>query len=162
MAIKSGRYGTVKWDPTGAGTGPGLALIASLNKWKADFKTDHIKVTCFGDANNVYVPGMKDVSGTVDGFWNSAELALFEAADQETPGFLELSPNSTEPTFKWSGKAYMDASIDCSVDGAPAVNGTFMAAGPWTMAGGTLLAAGAPTDDRIAALERELSRLRAA
>lgn len=130
MAIKTGRYGLVKYDP--AGVTP-VALV-SLNKWKLDTKTDKIPVTCFQDTNKVYVPGMKDLSGTISGFWNSTNVVLFEAADAETPGLLELIPNSTEPTFKWSGLAYIDAAIDCSVDAAPAISGSFMAAGSWTMA----------------------------
>lgn len=127
--IKAGRYGQVKYDP--AATTP--VVVVSLNKWKLDLKTDKINVTCFGDLNKVYVPGLKDVSGTISGFWNSDEVTLFEAADAETPGMLELVPNSTEPDFKWSGLGYMDASLDTSVEGAPAIAGTFMAAGPWTM-----------------------------
>src|SRR4029453_7516396 len=128
MAILSGRNGQVLWDPTGGAT---LVAIVSLNKWKADFKTDKIDVTCFGDQNKVYVPGMKDVSGDISGFWNSADPALFDAADAVTPGMLNLVPSTVEATFFWTGLAYMDASIDTSVDGAPAVTGTWMAAGPW-------------------------------
>jgi hypothetical protein len=126
--IKAGRNGQVKYDA--AGNTP--VEIVSLNNWKLDLKTEKINVTCFGDQNKVYVPGMKDLNGTFAGFWNSDELTLFEAADVDTPGLLELIPNSTEPTFKWSGLAYMDASIDTAVEGAPSVQGTFMAAGPWT------------------------------
>src|SRR4029453_12913914 len=85
IMIKSGRYGEVWWDPTGATT---YVKLLSINKWKADFKTDKIDVTCFGDANKVYVPGMKDVSGDFSGFYNSADLTIFEAADQDTPGAL--------------------------------------------------------------------------
>ena len=128
--IKTGRYGQVLWDATGATPGTPVAII-SLNNWKLSLKTDRIDVSCFGDVNRVYVPGLKDVSGSVAGFWNSDELALVEAADQETPGLLKLVPNSTEETFFWSGLAYMDADIDTSVDGAPALSGTFSAAGPW-------------------------------
>jgi hypothetical protein len=127
--IKAGRNGQVKYDP--AGTTP--VVIVSLNKWKLDLKTEKINVTCFGDANKVYVPGMKDLNGTISGFWNSDEVTLFLAADADVPGLLELLPNATEPEFKWSGLAYMDASIDTAVEGAPAVQGTFMAAGPWEM-----------------------------
>ena len=130
MAIKSGRYGTIKYDP--AGITP-VALV-SLNGWELDLKTGKFKVTCFGDTNEVYVPGMKDINGTLSGFWNSSNVVLFDAVDAETPGKLELAPNSTEPTFTWSGLAYLDAKIDCKVDGAPAVSGSFMAAGPWVMA----------------------------
>lgn len=131
MAIKTGRYGQVLFnaDPGGAGT---PVLIASLNKWALSLKTDHIEVTCFGDANKVYVPGLKDVSGTIEGFWNSEETTLFDAADSPDPGELKLVPNSTEATYFWSGLAYMDADIDVGVSEAPTVTGTFMAAGPWT------------------------------
>jgi hypothetical protein len=131
----------VLWDP--AGVVPGTPVeIVSLNNFKLSLKTDKIDVTCFGDLNKVYVPGMKDISGSVSGFWNSEDVTLVEAADAETPGLLKLVPNSTEPTFFWSGLAYMDADIDTSVDGAPALSGTFMAAGPWTREPvGTVLAA---------------------
>lgn len=130
MAIKTGRYGTIKYDP--AGTTP-VALI-SLNKWKMSQATPMSKVTCFGDSNDVYVPGMKDLKGSVSGFWNSTNVVLFDAVDAATPGLLELAPNSTEATFKWSGLAYLDADIDCSVDGPPTVMSNFTAAGAWTMA----------------------------
>ena len=130
MAIKTGRYGSVKYDATGAG-GATLVEIVSLNAWKLSIKTDKEDVSCFSDTNKVYVPGLKDLTGSVSGFWNSAELTLFEAADAPTPGLLELMPNSTETTFKWSGLAYLDADIDCSLS-APKVTGTFAAAGPWT------------------------------
>ena len=136
--IKSGRDRQVLYDA--AATLP--VVIASLNKWKLSLKTDKINVTCFGDQNKVYVPGMRDISGTFSGFWNSDELTLFEATEAETPGKLELVPNSTEPTFKWAGLAYMDAEIDTSVEGAPAVTGSFMAADTWTQPTGVVLADG--------------------
>jgi hypothetical protein len=131
MAIKTGRYGQVKWDA--AATTP-VALI-SLNAWTGDFKTEFEDVTCFLDTNRVYIPGLKNAEGTIGGFWNSANIEIFEAAEQETPGMLELVPNNTEPTFLWSGLAYMDASIDCSL-GAAKVTGTWKAAGPFSLEGG--------------------------
>jgi hypothetical protein len=130
MAIKSGRLGQVMYDP--AGTTP-VALIA-INAWKMDQKTDHIDVTCFGDTNKVYVPGLKDCTGEFSGFWDSTNRVLWTAVDATSPGLLKLVPNTSEGTFFWSGKAYLDASINTKVDGAPEVTGTFMAAGPWTMA----------------------------
>jgi hypothetical protein len=133
MAIKSGRNGDVKWDPTGGAT---TVSIISLNNWKLSLKTDKIDVTCFGDQNKVYVPGMKDISGSVAGFWNSSELALFEATDATVPGMLELIPDTTDAaatTMLFKGLAYLDADIDTDVQGAPAVTGTILAAGPWTL-----------------------------
>ena len=127
--IKTGRYGEVAYDPTGAAA---TTAIISLNGWKLSLKTDYEDVTCFQDVNKVYVPGMKDISGTVAGFWNSTSTVIFDAADAETPGMLKLSPNTTEPTFFWTGLAYLDADIDCTVKGAPKVASTFKGAGPWS------------------------------
>jgi hypothetical protein len=128
MAILTGRYGQVLYDPLGA---TATVPIVSLNAWKLSTKTEKEDVSCFGDANKVYVPGLKDLSGSVGGFWNSADLTLFEAADAATPGMLKLLPNENEATFFWSGLAYLDADIDCTLK-APKVTGTFVAAGPWT------------------------------
>ena len=135
MAIISGRNGQVLWDP--AGTTP--VEIISLNAWTADFKTEYEDVTCFGDVNRVYIPGMKDAGGTLGGFFNSVELALFEAAEQDTPGLLKLVPSSTEPLVFWTGPAYMDASIDASLS-APKLTGSWKAAGPFLLEGGALSA----------------------
>ena len=146
MAIISGRNGQVLWDP--AGTTP--VEIVSLNAWTADFKTEYEDVTCFGDVNRVYIPGMKDAGGTLGGFFNSAELAVFEAAEQDTPGLLKLLPSSTEPLVFWTGPAYMDASIDASLS-APKLTGSWKAAGPFLLDGGVLGA------DAQAARERRLA-----
>src|SRR4029450_5972009 len=135
MAIISGRNGQVLWDALG--TTP--VEIISLNAWTADFKTEYEDVTCFGDVNRVYIPGMKDAGGTLGGFFNSAELALFEAAEQDTPGLLKLLPSSTEPLVFWTGPAYMDASIDASLS-APKLTGSWKAAGPFLLNGGTVTA----------------------
>lgn len=128
--ILAGRDGQILYDP--AGTTP--VPLVSLDKFKMSNKVDKIKVTCFGATNHVYVPGMPDLSGTVSGFFDSAEKVLFEAVNATTPGMLKLIPHESEPTHFWSGLAYFDADIDTSVDGAPAMTGSFMAAGPWTMA----------------------------
>lgn len=129
MAIKTGRYGQVMYDP--AGITP-VALI-SLNQWKLSQKTDYSKVTAFGDTNHVYVPGLKDGSGSFSGFWNSTNVVIFDAIDAATPGLLKLVPNSTESTFFWSMLAYIDADIEVDLD-VPKISGSFMAAGPITMA----------------------------
>jgi hypothetical protein len=136
--IKTGRYGKVSFDPTG---GAALAQIISINSWKGSFKPTYEDVSCFGDTNKVYIPGLMDIGGTFAGFWNSAELALFGAAMSPTPGMLQLMPNTTEPAFFWQGLAYMGADIDCSMS-APKVTGEFKAAGSWTVPG-MVLATGA-------------------
>jgi len=130
--ILTGRYGTVRWNPAGVVSPPGLQQILSLNAWKLSLKTEKEDVSCFGDPNKVYVPGMPDISGSVSGFLNSAELALIAASQAATPGFLELGNNANEPTVLFSGLAYMDADIDCSL-AAPKIAGSFMAGGPWSL-----------------------------
>jgi hypothetical protein len=140
MAIKTGRYGKVSWDPTG---GTNLVQIVSINTWTGSFKTDYEDVTCFGDSNKVYIPGLMNIEGTFSGFWNSAELALFRAAMSPTPGMLQLMPNTTEPAFFWQGLAYMGADIDASLE-APKVTGEYKAAGPWTVPGQVLATGAGP------------------
>lgn len=129
MAVKSGRYGQVLYDP--AGVTP-VALV-SLNNWKLSQKTDYAEVTSFGDTNKTYVPSMKDATGSFSGFWNSSNVVIFDAVDATTPGLLKLVPNTTEATFFWSFLAYIDADIDVGLD-VPKISGSFMAAGPVTMA----------------------------
>jgi hypothetical protein len=131
MAIKTGKFGDVFWDPAGGST---LVQIISLNGWTLSEETEMEDVTCFGDLNKVYVPGMKALEGDLSGFWNSADLALFKAADAGTPGTLSLRPNAQEPGFKFQGLAYMSASIDCSL-AAPTVKGKWAAAASWTVPG---------------------------
>lgn len=144
MAILSGRDGLVKWDPTGTGGVSALALI-SIKSWKADFKTAKIDVTCFQDTNSVYVPGMRSIDAELTGFWDSDDMSLIEATTLTTPGFIELIPHSNDPStatpHSFSGPAYLDASIDTAVDGAPALSSTILAAGPWIFPSEALLRA---------------------
>jgi hypothetical protein len=128
MAIKTGRYGKVLYDPLGVTP----VEVVALNSWKASFAMDFEEVTCFGDENKVYVPGLPDVSGSLGGFWDSTSVVLFEAAKASTPGMLQLIPNTTEPTYLFEGLAYITADIDCSL-AVPKFSGTFKAAGPWVM-----------------------------
>lgn len=129
MSIKTGRYGQVSWDAAVASPENPLPLI-SINAWKLSLKTSYEDVSCFLDINIIYVPGLRDVQGTLGGFWNSDSTILIDASQQASPGFLQLAPNINEPTFLFKGLAYMDADIDCSMK-APKISGTFHAAGPW-------------------------------
>ena len=132
--IRAGRDGLVKWDPTGGATGTALVSIKS---WTLSLATEKINVTCFQDTNRVYIPGMRDISGSLTGFWNSDDMSLIEATALTEPGTLDLIPHSNDPSaatpHSFKGTAYMDAELDTDVEGAPALSGTFMAAGPWTL-----------------------------
>ncbi len=128
--IKTGRYGLVSWDPAG---GSPVTPLISIKGWKGSFKTDYEDVTCFQDTNKVYIPGMRDMSGTLDGFWNSDNLELVAASQATTPGLLELTPNTTEPGFVFRGLAYLDLDIDCTVNGAPKITANWKAAADWSV-----------------------------
>jgi len=129
MSIKSGRNGTIQYDATAASPSV-FTTLTSVNTWKLSLKTDYEDVTCFGDTNKVYVPGLRDISGSLGGFWNSSQTTIIDASSATTPGTLRLTPNSTESSFYFEGLAYIDADIDCSL-AAPKVSATFKAAGPW-------------------------------
>jgi hypothetical protein len=83
--------------------------------------------------------GLKDISGSVGGFWNSDELTLFRAVDATDPGMLQLIPNFNDETGSplvvpaFEGLAYLDVDIDTDVEGAPKISGSFVAAGDWTL-----------------------------
>jgi hypothetical protein len=137
--IRSGRNGSVKWDPTGAGDASAVALL-SIKAFQLSLATDKLNVSCFGDQNRVYIPGLRDISGKLTGFWNSEDMSLIEATELTAPGFLELIPDTTDldtgtpaAPFAFSGLAYIDADINTDVEGAPELTGNFMAAGSWTL-----------------------------
>src|SRR5262245_39932459 len=139
IMILHGRDGLVKWDPTGAGGATAVPVI-SISGFTLSMSTEKVPVTCFQDTNRVYVPGLPDISGDLSGFYNSQDLSLFEASQMVTPGFLSLIPHSSEGTagppvvpYAFEGKAYMDAELDTNVEGAPALSGSWVAAGNWTI-----------------------------
>lgn len=141
MAIKTGRHGKVFWDGAAGAASPPepgspMEPLISLNSWKLSLKTDYEEVTCFGDTNKVYIPGLRDISGSLGGFWNSDNTQLVQATESETPGWLRLEPNDTEASFLFEGLAYLDLDIDCSLL-APKITSNFRAAGAWTVPGGS-------------------------
>jgi hypothetical protein len=126
-----GYKGQVKLDPAG-GTGTSAVAVASLNAWSLDMARDKVDVTAFGDVNKQYVQGLMDLKGTIGGWWDSAASGpIFDAAEGDTPVWLDLIPTTLEPTFLWSGLAYLDASINVSSTGAVSISSNFVAAGPW-------------------------------
>lgn len=153
MAILSGRDGLVKWDPTGVGGVSAVALV-SIKSFVISLSTEKLNVTCFQDTNRVYLPGMREASGSMTGYYNSDDFSLIEATALTSPGWLELIPHSNDPSaatpHKFSGLAYMDAEIDTDVEGAPALSGTWMAAGPWTLPSGSLLVRSSERESRAA------------
>lgn len=136
--IRHGKDGQVLYDPSGSITSPSdLAAIAHIMSFKISLKTDKVPVTCLGDNNKVYVPGLPDISGQFSGFYAADELTLITASQSTTPGLLKLIPhgqNGEDDTF-FLGLAYLDADIDTGVDGAPKMSSSFVAGGSWELPG---------------------------
>jgi hypothetical protein len=128
MARYHGNKGIIYLSPTKTGT---AAPTVSLTTWSIDMSTDTVEVTAFGDPNKVYVQGLKDIKGTIGGWFDDTSDAIFDAADSVDGCFLYLYPASTAPTKYWYGPAWMSASVDVDVKGAIGTNGTFVAAGAW-------------------------------
>ena len=128
MARYHGRRGVVYMSATGTGD---AVNVISLNAWSLDFTTDKVEVTSFGDTNKQYVQGLKDVSGTIAGFWDSAADALFDAADSADGVKCYLYPSSDAPTIYFYGPAWIDASISTGVGDAVTVSANLAANGSW-------------------------------
>ena len=113
-------------------TGSGVAVAAvSLSQWSLDRATDQAECTAFGDTNKQYVQGLPDVKGTLAGWFDSADDALFDGADSSDGVKLYLYPSSLAPTIYHYGPAWLSASITVDVKGAIGVSSSFVAAGNW-------------------------------
>lgn len=131
MARRHGSKGQIKMDPTGGAT---TAAVASMNSWTLDLERDKEDVTCFGDTNKQYVLGLPNVEGELAGVWDETTSPdLFRVALGDVAVMLELYPSTLTPTHMFKGLAYLSAGIECAADGAVTINGSFVAAGPWTL-----------------------------
>lgn len=114
----------------GIGAGA-IAVVVSLSQWSLDKTTDKVDVTAFGDANKTYVEGLPDIKGSLSGWFDSANDALFDGAESATGVALYLYPSSLLPLQYHYGPAWLDASISVDVKGAVSIKGNFVAAGAW-------------------------------
>lgn len=94
-------------------------------------KTDKVEVTAFGDLNKTFVQGLRDISGTISGFWDSADDSLFDASESADGLKLYLYPSSQAPTIYFYGPAWIDADINVGVGDAVKVAANFVANGQW-------------------------------
>jgi len=132
MARRHGSKGSVEVDDTGIGTT--FVPVAALNAWTLDLKRDRADATCFGDTNKVYVQGLPDIAGDIEGVWDEAESrVLFDIALGDVPVFLKLVPSTLAATDFFKGLAYLDSGIEVKADGVITVKGSFAGAGPWTL-----------------------------
>lgn len=128
-----GSLGEVRMDPLGVGGGAAVA-VASMNKWDADLSKDHVKVTCFGDPNQIYVDGLPDIKGTYAGCYDRVDgTVIFGVIFGTVKPYLQLVPSTLFPLEWFGGKATLDGKISVDAAGAVTIGGSFVAAGPWTL-----------------------------
>jgi hypothetical protein len=129
-----GRHGSIEIGSPGV-------IVGSVTKWTLNQARDYVDVTCFGDNNKVYVPGLRDISGTLNFVYDlnpgspssGQSEGLFDAAESETPVTIKLVPNTLDTSHYWKGPGYLDlATIDVDVKGAVTGTSNFKASGAWS------------------------------
>lgn len=118
-------------DPLG---GSALVEVASLNKWDLSLDKDQVKVTCFGDTNQIYVEGLPDIKGSYSGFYDPADgLVIFDVIFGTVKPTLSLVPSSLTPLVAFGGRANLGGKISVDANGAITIGGSITANGPWTL-----------------------------
>lgn len=126
-----GSRGQVLMDPAG---GSALVVVASLNKWDLDLSKDQVKVTCFGDPNQVYVEGLPDIKGSYGGFYDPADgLVIFDVIFGTVKPTLRLLPSDLTPLVGFGGRANLGGKISVDANGAITIGGSITANGAWTL-----------------------------
>jgi hypothetical protein len=128
MAVYHGKAGVVYMSTSGTGA---ATNVIKLTQWTLNQTTDKVEVTAFGDTNKTYVQGLKDVQGSLTGFYDDTEAKPFQAADSTDGVKLYLYPSANSPTKYWYGPAWVDFSVDTGVAAAVTINGAFAANGAW-------------------------------
>lgn len=128
MARYHGKKGVVYMSTTGTGNASPVIAMAS---WSLDMSTDTVEVTAFGDVNKSYVQGLKDLKGSISGFWDDTETKPFVGADSPDGVKIYLYPSSDATTKYWYGPAWVSASVDADNGDAVKVSMDFVANGAW-------------------------------
>lgn len=128
MARYSGKNAVVYMSTTASGT---AVAVASLSKWSINMDVDTIEVTAFGDTNKTYVVGIKDLKGSVEGFFDDTSDALYDAVNGQEAVKMYLYPSSTATTKYWYGTAFPSFNIEVGVGDAITISGDFVAASAW-------------------------------
>lgn len=105
--------------------------VASLSQWTLDMAKDSVEVTSFEDANKTYVQGLKDLKGTLNGFWDDTNDTLFTGVDSVDGVLMYLYPSINAASRYWAGPAWVSATLDVANNGAVKLTGSFQAKGSW-------------------------------
>ena len=110
--------------------------LVNSKKWSANFNTNRIDCTAFGDTNLVYVQGLPDASFQFEGYWDTTSLQTYTAATDGIARKVYLYPStpSTAGPY-WFGTAFLDFTVETPVDGVVAIKATGAPATGFTRVG---------------------------
>lgn len=129
MARIPGRNGRLYMGITGSAAT--AEPIAFISKFDESFAVGKIKVTAFGDQNEVYVGGLPDASGSFSGFYDDATAQMYTAAtDGIARKFYAYTDITHTPIQYWFGTAIFDFKCSWAVDGSVDISGSWQAASP--------------------------------
>lgn len=113
------------------GTG---SRISAKTEWTLNLNRDYVDVTAFGDKNKRYVVGLKDISGTYNGFLDTAGDVGVNAADLDAvPVYLYGDDRVGHELLIAYGQGLLDATITASNTDALKTTGNFRAANDWVV-----------------------------
>jgi hypothetical protein len=129
VARYHGRNGKVLLSTTGSGT---ANLVGSLSSWSLSFARDKVDVTAFADTNKQYVVGLKDLSGSFEGFFDDSTIATLYSAGDSADGIKAyFYPSTDAGGIYFYGPAWLDVTLNTSVGDAVKVSGSISANGDW-------------------------------
>lgn len=128
MAVYHGKSGLVYVSTTGTGT---ATSVIRQTAWTLDLSTDLVETTAFGDTNKTYVQGLRNIQGTLSGFWDDTESKLFTGSTSADGVKVYLYPSSTALAKYAYGPAWLSVTMETGVADAVQVNSSFSANGSW-------------------------------
>ena len=130
-----GRNAAIYIDPSSAANGS-ASSISYLNSWTLDQSADTVDVTSFGDGSKVYVSGLPDAAGSMNGFVNIGTAAFTNIIGDDTARKMYLYPDTNTATTYFFCTAYFSGSYEGSSGDAIKVSMNWNAASTGTWVSG--------------------------
>ena len=122
----------------------GGTKITDKTEWTLDLGRDYVDATVFGDVNKVWLTGLRNIQGTINGLLDTSGDWLVNATASDTEQlYLYADDTNNNPTgapiLIAFGPALLDANISTANADAIKCSGNFRASGAWTIfSSGTL------------------------
>lgn len=107
--------------------------VVNKTEWSLSMAREYADVTTFRDKNKVNAAGLMDINGTFSGLLDTNGDAVITKNDGTAYTVALYAEDNV--TLIASGPAFVDAVVTVSLTDAVRVNGSFKAAGDWTITG---------------------------